>query len=51
MNSTIKWIIIMPIIIAIDIIFYIGGIFSSRIRAAYLLSVGKKYSLVKRYYE
>lgn len=44
--DTLKWIFIMPVIILIDILLYLGGIFSTRIRAAYLLSVCKKYGMV-----
>ena len=47
--NTIKWICIMPVIILIDILLYLGGIFSVRIRAAYILSVCKKYEQVKKY--
>ena len=46
--NTLKWICIMPVIILIDILLYLGGIFSTRIRAAYLLSVCKKYEQVKK---
>lgn len=47
--NTLKWIFIMPIIILIDILLYLGGIFSKRIRTAYFLSVCMKYEQVKKY--
>lgn len=46
--NTLKWIFIVPVIILIDVLLYLGGIFSTRVRAAYLLSVCKKYEQVKR---
>ena len=47
--SLVKWIFIVPIIILIDILLYIGGIFSAKIRACYMLSACVKSKMVEKY--
>ena len=46
--SLVKWIFIVPIIILIDILLYLGGIFSARIRTIYVLSACVKCKLVEK---
>ena len=46
--SLVKWIFIVPIIILIDILLYIGGIFSAKIRACYMLSACVKSKMVEK---
>lgn len=47
--SLVKWILIVPVIILIDILLYIGGIFSAKIRVCYMLSACVKSKLVEKY--
>lgn len=46
--SLVKWIFIVPVIILIDILLYLGGIFSARIRAIYMLSACVKSKMVEK---
>lgn len=45
--SLVKWIFIVPVIILIDILF-LGGIFSARIRAIYILNACVKSKMVEK---
>lgn len=46
--SLVKWIFIVPVIILIDILLYLGGIFSARIRAIYILNACVKSKMVEK---
>lgn len=46
--NTLKWIFIVPVIILIDVLLYLGGIFSARIRAIYILNACVKSKMVEK---